>query len=431
MDINFKNLNRDYLQGKVVPFIGAGLSAPFKVPTWSMLITKIAKKYATGEFDFVYKAVVYKLNLNDYWGAVDQLKDFLNLTDQDIQSEVVSLIRANKITLEDNSKHNYLDIAKLSCNLYLTTNYENLLYEYVKCENLPIQMRDVDFSAQDLFDSKRILHLHGYVSNPGSIVLSRSSYDELYKNDKYENLLKLVTGTKKLLFMGFSFDDQFIRQLIKDHKDYFKGNHYIILDNPSEGKVKELKEVYGLITIKYNSEQSTHSDGIRKILAKMMELNNDEDTITQNQKKNSDVILGAQITDMQQNIEDNLFYKKLQIEGVDSALLDLSSAFYVAAEVYIRELKNSGMSIEVINAVLAKVLITFRERYYDTYKKFGDSEQFVGVVHESLEKINLGRLSKLFSEEKISDRDENRGLIHILADDEIRGIWWGEKRINE
>ena len=41
--------------------------------------------------------------------------------------------------------------------------------------------------------------------------------------NKYENLLKVVTGNKKLLFMGFSFDDQFVSTLIKDHKNILTG----------------------------------------------------------------------------------------------------------------------------------------------------------------------------------------------------------------
>ena len=44
--------------------------------------------------------------------------------------------------------------------------------------------------------------------------------------NKYENLLKVVTGNKKLLFMGFSFDDQFVSTLIKDHKNILTDSLY-------------------------------------------------------------------------------------------------------------------------------------------------------------------------------------------------------------
>jgi hypothetical protein len=236
--------------------------------------------------------------------------------------------------------------------------------------------------------------------------------------------------------MGFSFDDQFIQNLIMDHREFFKGQHYILLDNPPDTKVRELKDKYGLITIKYNSKKSSHTEEIRKILAIIAEEKSEEDTDYNkgregNSKNNGNhsVIVGAKISDLDKNVDGNLFYKKLQIENITSGLIELSKVFYVAAESYIRELKNSGMSIDVIDALLGKVFIKYKERYSDTYEKYGDSQKFVEAVHESLKNIDFGRRSKLLSEYEVSDEDENRGLIHILADDEKRDIWWGEKRI--
>lgn len=434
MDVNLEKLNNEYLKGRVVPFIGAGLSTPFKIPTWKELIEIIAQKHATGEKEFVIKSVDVLLERYDFWEAINQLKLFLMLSDQDIQSEVVRIINEKRVDLHDDSLHNYLDLAKMDFNLYLTTNYENLLFKYVQCDT-PILMKDIDFSTQELFDTKRILHLHGITSNSGSIVLSRQSYQELYDNNKYNELLKQVTGTKTLLFMGFSFEDQFIRELIKNHRQYFKANHYIILDNPSNEKSRVLKEEYGLITIKYNSKNSSHSEEIRKILAHISEIKKDETSarVTQEielNKKVQNVVLGAQIDDFIQDVETNLFYQKLKIEDIETDLLELSKAFYVAAEIYIRDLKLNGMSVDVINAILAKVLIKYKERYRDTYNKNGkNSNEFLDAVHETLEKFDFGRLSNLFSENEVSDEDEKRGLVHILTNEEKINIWWGENRI--
>ena len=48
MSIYLENLKKDYQNDKVVPFIGAGLSVPFKVPTWGDLINDITLKHAVG-----------------------------------------------------------------------------------------------------------------------------------------------------------------------------------------------------------------------------------------------------------------------------------------------------------------------------------------------------------------------------------------------
>lgn len=316
MDANLSRLKKDYQEGKIVPFVGAGLSVPFKVPTWKMLIENITEKYAVGKRAFVKDAVEMDLRSNNYWGAIEALKLYASVTEKDIQTEIVTLIKENQISLENNNLHNYLDIANMDFKLYLTTNYENLLHEYVKCDTLPILLKDIDFSTQGIFDDKRIFHLHGYTSNPGSIVISKESYLHLYNNKKYDRLLSVITGTKKLLFMGFSFDDQFVSALIKDHKEHFKGDHYIVLNNPTEEKIRELREEYGLITIDYQAEGSSHTEEIRKILNQIAD-NKGHDNL-----RSPDTIIktGAPIILEKEVVEQNISYERISLDGFETML---------------------------------------------------------------------------------------------------------------
>lgn len=432
MDANLEQLRNDYKKNKVVPFIGAGLSLPFKIPSWRDLIRHITKKYATGKLaTLLPSAVEWHLENNDYWGAIEQIKNYSNLIDQDIQRMIVQLIKEKRMHIEDASEHNYSDLAKMDFKLHLTTNYENLLHENIKCEELPILLKDIDFSSQDMFDDKRICHLHGYTANPGSIVISRSSYEKLYSNQKYGELLKAVTSNKHLLFMGFSFDDKFVSDIIKDYKQYLNGMHYILLDNPTTSRIRELRKDYGLITIPYETKDSSHVKEIREILQYIHASVSVGEEITETSRLEgvTPVIIGAGLKDFKKNVEGNLFFKKLKLENIDQSLIELSSAFYVAAEEYVRNLLKAGMTVEVIDVMLGKVFIKYKERYIDTYKKHGDSEQFLSVVHESLENFDLGRYS-LFLKDNRSDENENRGLIHILAENEDEDIWWGKERFN-
>lgn len=300
MNPQLKELCVAYSQNKIVPFIGAGLSVPFAIPSWWDLIQNISKEYSTGKIEnLLRESVSWALEENDYWGAIDCIKKYARLEDQDIQKKIVKLIMERKQELTDDLSHNYSDLAKMKCKLYLTTNYENLLYEYIKCDNIPIQLKDLDFSSQDLYDTTRICHLHGFTSNPGSIVISKSSYDTLYSNGKYGDILKTITGSKHLLFMGFSFDDKFVCNLIKDYKKHLEGVHYILLDNPSNERVQELRREYGLITIAYDSSKSSHVVEIRQILDQVMEDpgNESSDDQVQSINKNQKVIVGAGLSD--------------------------------------------------------------------------------------------------------------------------------------
>jgi hypothetical protein len=432
MSAQLIDLRNDYRTDKIVPFIGAGLSAPFKVPTWGDLIEKVTAKYAEGNLGYLNQLIAEDLSRYDYWRAIDNLKYYTGIEDQDIQSEIVSLIRHHTIDIKDDNLHNYSDISKMNFNLHLTTNYEHLLFKYLKCENVPISLKEIILSSQDLFDTKRVCHLHGHTTSPGSIVISKESYTELYDNRKYEELFKAVTASKKLLFMGFSFDDKFIRNLIRQHKDYLNGTHYIILNNPDSEKIKELRRDYGLITIGYDSVNSSHPKEIRKILKYMAEKEESSTSdSTINSNSNPTLIVGAGINDIDRNVEGNLFYKKLVLEDIDPDLIDLCSDFFIAADLYIRDLKANGFSVNIIEAMLRKVLTKYKERFTDTYKVYGDSQEFLKVVHETLENIDFGRLAKSISANEISDEDENRGLIHVLADDGKKRVWWGAKRLDE
>lgn len=428
MSIFLEDLRQDYHKGMLVPFIGAGLSAPFGVPTWGDMIRSLTEKYA--EEDFVKKIIDVDLGRYDFWQAVDNLKNYTVIQEQDIQEEVVKLIQEKQIKLEDDFLHNYSDLSKMDFNFYLTTNYENILHQYLKFDNQPISLSDIQFNTQDMFSQKRVCQLHGTSSNAGTIVLSRESYKKLYSEKKYDDLLKLVTGTKKLLFMGFSFDDQFIKTLIKEHKESYRGEHYILLNNPSPEKIKELRSEYRLITIPYNADESSHSAEIRKILLEISKTSSEKDSDNVVVQREPSVVIGAGLSAFNKNLEDNLFYKKLKLENITPALIGLSSAFYVAADQYIRGMKKLGMPIDVIDIILGQVFLEYSERYYDTYSKFGNSEEFLNIVHGSLEKIDYGRYKELIKD-NLTNKYENKGFVHILADDYEKGIWWGKERFDE
>ncbi|MEK4966379.1 SIR2 family protein [Cytobacillus sp. FSL R7-0696] len=423
-----EDLQKDYQEGNLIPFIGAGLSIPFEVPSWGKLIESLTERYAIGDFEWVKKAIETDLNNHDYWGAIDMLKKYL-LEEEDIQEKIVELILEKQVDVEDDSEHNYRDLSEMDFNLFLTTNYENILQKYLAFDLQPILLRDINFNTQNLFSQKRVCQLHGTISNSGSIVISKESYEELYNDKKYDDLLKLVTGNKKLIFLGFSFDDQFIRTLIEQHKDSFKGVHYILLDNPDEPTTRELRSKFGLRTIPYNTEGSTHSNEIRKILhhiSQPLKKKNKEKLDDNRGSTNTSLVIGAGLKSLKKDLEGNLFYRKLKLENINPSLIRLSSVFYVAADEYIKDMNKLGMPIDVIDLILGQVFIEYMDKYANTFEEHGDSEEFLKVVHKSLEDIDFGRYDEILRKNK-SNKSENRGFVHILADNE-EDVWWGRER---
>ena len=72
------------------------MSVPFNVPNWKMLINN-TEKYVAQEKAFIKEVVKEELRNNDYWGAIDALMKYVPMIDQDIQEEVVEIIKENKL----------------------------------------------------------------------------------------------------------------------------------------------------------------------------------------------------------------------------------------------------------------------------------------------------------------------------------------------
>lgn len=258
-----------YINNKLVPFIGAGLSIPFGLPNWRELISDYAKLFEIKGLASFQEMIQFELSNNDYWEALRAIKKYANRTDSDIQEFICKSIK-DKINLQiDEESHNYSDLARMNFDIYLTTNYDHLLNKFLTSSYVPTNLKDFSGNTQNTLlndGEKRIFHLHGNISQQGSVVITQETYSKLYNDKKYDQLFSLLTGTKTFIFLGFSFDDIFIQRILKDINQFFNTKHYILLDNPSKEQIEWLKSTYNIETISYNSNDSSHAGEIRSIL---------------------------------------------------------------------------------------------------------------------------------------------------------------------
>ncbi|MEK3752495.1 hypothetical protein NYE25_30375 [Paenibacillus sp. FSL E2-8871] len=132
MSVHLDDLCKDYNEDRIVPFIGAGLSIPFNVPDWGSLIREIAEKYAVGDTSFVKLAVEQDLQRYDYWQAIDALKKYTTVQEEDIQEHIAVTVQRKINKVENDLLHNYMDLKQMDFKLFLTTNYENILHNYLQ-----------------------------------------------------------------------------------------------------------------------------------------------------------------------------------------------------------------------------------------------------------------------------------------------------------
>jgi len=118
MSVHLEELCKDYCDDNIVPFIGAGMSIPFDIPNWGDLIREITSKYAIGDLEFVKHAVQHDLNRHDYWKAINALKQYAAVQEEDIQEYVATTIKPKNKKIADDSIHNYSDLKNMNFKLF-------------------------------------------------------------------------------------------------------------------------------------------------------------------------------------------------------------------------------------------------------------------------------------------------------------------------
>ncbi|KGN86617.1 SIR2 family protein [Porphyromonas gulae] len=269
MEDNLHYLKEDYKKGRLILFVGAGVSANLGLPTWSKLIDHLADDL--GYDSDVFKTYGNFLALAEYYrikkGNLKGLTDWMCKEFNDLEIDI-SVSEIHK------------SIANGNFPIVYTTNYDNLIemsYDYYnKGYTKIVKVSDISESTA----SREIVKFHGDFSDENSIVLGETSY---YQRLQFETPLDIklradVLG-KSVLFIGYSLQDINIRHLFYRLTNLWnnygggskKPQSYIFSsrDNPIQ---EEVMKQWGIQTI--NSRKDDPSEALRDFLR---ELVNDRD----------------------------------------------------------------------------------------------------------------------------------------------------------
>jgi hypothetical protein len=205
------NILRDIRRNnQLIPFIGAGLSAPLGLPSWSHLIDIIAEQLG-------YDPRVFKLSGNNY-----QLAEFYVAAKGSIgplRSEMDRLFNPSDQAIAASRSHNA--IVKMHLPLLYTTNYDRIIerahtLKQVNCHTIA----SIDDIATAPSDATQVVKFHGTFDDDASLVLTESSYfDRLDFESAIDIKLRADMLGKCLLFIGYSLSDINMRYMLyKLHK---------------------------------------------------------------------------------------------------------------------------------------------------------------------------------------------------------------------
>jgi len=234
-------LIEDIRKGKVILFVGAGVSRILELPSFRELIDHIAQ-----ELDFdpeLFHDLGDHLTLAEFYklqtGALGPLRSWMDTNwhkaETDIgKSEVHRLI------------------VQLDFPIIYTTNYDRWLEKAFEFFRKPfIKIAGVADLLKIREGTAQIIKYHGDFDSDESIVLTESSYFErLNFQSPLDIKLKNDLFGKNILFLGYSLKDINIRYLLyqiyrtwSDSKfSYMRPQSYILLDRPNVVQQKVLEE---------------------------------------------------------------------------------------------------------------------------------------------------------------------------------------------
>ena len=236
-DIRF--LAEELEKGKLVVFVGAGVSKNSGLPDWKELIKDYAEYRGIKEFT----SKEYLTIPEEVFERYGSLKYY----------EIAEKRFSGKYF--PNSIHRILK--KMDLTYIITTNYDTLIEDEIK--NLQVVSKDEDLPYTS--SNRMLIKMHGDFKNK-NIVLKKSDYDNYEK--KFPLISTLIKGlftTNTILFIGYSYNDVNVQQIMNWIKEILK---------------EETRKAF-LVEFTEEEDKEEENDGhINRISLKLLTENNDE-----------------------------------------------------------------------------------------------------------------------------------------------------------
>lgn len=206
-----KELAETARDGRLVPFMGAGVSVSAGAPNWSQLLESLADAARLGTSE---KAALKKLSNLD---QADVLRSYFTDAFPKSSETVFGKAVADAVDVKKYGLAPSL-LACLPSNGAITLNYDSLFETASADAGSPRTVIPGDPPDDQVAASQKwLLKLHGSADKPESIVLTRDDY--LGYSATREALSALVKAhliTHHLLFVGFGLADDHFHEIIHD-----------------------------------------------------------------------------------------------------------------------------------------------------------------------------------------------------------------------
>ena len=236
-DIRF--LAEELEKGKLIVFVGAGVSKNSGLPDWKELIKDYAEYRGIKEFT----SKEYLTIPEEVFERYGSLK-YYEIAEKRFSGKYVP-----------NSIHRILK--EMDLTYIITTNYDTLIEDEIK--NLQVVSKDEDLPYTS--SNKMLIKMHGDFKNK-NIVLKKSDYDNYEKNFQLiSTLIKGLFTTNTVLFIGYSYNDTNVQQIMNWIKEILK---------------EETRKAFLVEFTEKDDKEEENGEQINRISLKLLTKNNDE-----------------------------------------------------------------------------------------------------------------------------------------------------------
>lgn len=233
---------------KLVVFAGAGVSVDAGVPSWGRLIEEIKKELDLPD------------NENDFL-KIPQI--FYNERQEKEYIEKIRSVLAHK-KLKHNEIHD--EIFELNPEHILTTNLEDLLEQVINKKSLPYSTVKKDIDLPYSHNTKLLVKIHGDLDGT-DFVLKEDDYLNYNTNHPLiEAFIKSVFASKTVLFIGYSYNDFNLKQIVQSVRNIlgsnFQNAYLLSIDNKLHFSHRQYLQNKGIKIIDYFEADSTNSNGV-------------------------------------------------------------------------------------------------------------------------------------------------------------------------
>ena len=225
-----KPLLNDFINNRVVPFVGAGFSKNADIPSgvsmpdWNELGEMAASEISEYDYD---NSPIDALSYYESLYSRTKLIEFL------MKSLHVGAIRPGDT---------YLEFCKLFTGTICTTNFDFLLEEAMSSLKRPIStIVTEDRLTVNSPNENRILKLHGDFNHPDKMVITELDYDMYLENNPvFATYVSNLFITNTMILIGYSLEDNDFRgiwQIINNRLGGMTQPAYCIVVGASQAKI--------------------------------------------------------------------------------------------------------------------------------------------------------------------------------------------------